>query len=129
MDVLQTSIELMVANVSESLAFYRTVLAFETIAEESDEKGFLYWAMAEQAGFRVSFKREDRIKQESPFFREKNIGGSISLNFQVKDLLSTYEAVKEACELLNHPHLTPCGSTQFSLKDNNGYILTIEQFD
>ena len=121
-------LELVVKDIQASIDFYSEVLDFEVIAQEHDDKGNAYWAKITNDGFSISLKREDRVKAEEEFMRDVSIGGSVSICFEVEDLEEQYEKVKRRCELLHHPHLTPCGATQFSMKDNSGYIINFERF-
>jgi len=126
MHISLITLELMTDSVDDSVFFYEKVLGFEMVASEVDEEGKKYWALTTNGPFRLSFKRTDRIKQEVDFFENTQVGGSSCLCLQVDDLQQVYAEVEAGCKLLDHPHLTPCGTTQFSMRDNNGYVLTFE---
>ena len=127
MKVNQIALELMVRDVAETVEFYKSALGFELLMSE-EEEGKMYWAKLGMKEFYVSFKEEQRLKREVDFMKDQFIGGSIAICLQVEDLTGFHNKVSEACDLLDHPHLTPCGATQFSMKDNNGYIVTVEKF-
>lgn len=118
-------LELMVEDVGRSMGFYREVLGFQLLAQEAAE-GKTYWAKLELNGFLISFKSREKAAEESPFLLAGPPGGSLSICLQVPDIREAYAEVERQCELLDFPHLTPCGSTQFSLKDPDGYVLTFE---
>lgn len=126
MQIKSITLELMVYNVDNTVSFYQQVLGFQLIAMEDDEN-LPYWCLMQKGSFLLSLKRADRLKSEMEYFSEMDIGSSTALVFQVDDLEAYYEEVQKACQLLNHPHLTPCGNTQFSMKDNNGYVITFER--
>ena len=128
MEIKANCLELMVKEIEPTIQFYQIVLGFDLVEKEADETGKLYWALISLHDFKVSFKEEQRLKREYPFFQHKKVGGSVALVFEVKDLEGVHEKIKLKCETLNHPHLTPCGSKEFSMLDNNGYILTFERF-
>ena len=128
MKVTGSLLELMVADVAASVNFYVEVLDFSVIAEES-EGGEIYWALTDLHDFRIAFKEKHHLLAEVPYLRGKAIGGSTAICFQVDDLEGFYEQVKSRCELLDHPHITPCGAKAFSMLDNSGYVITIERFD
>ncbi|MEM9933615.1 MAG: VOC family protein [Bacteroidota bacterium] len=128
MQITGTSIELMAKDVAISMAFYQEVFGFHKLAEELDDGGKVYWGLLQKDAFRLSFKEEHRLKSEAIFMRDKTIGASIAICFQVDDLEGYYEEIQLRCEALEHPHLTPCGSHQFSLSDKDGYVITIEKF-
>ena len=128
MRVTGSLLELMVADVTASVNFYVDVLDFEVIAEEF-EAGKRYWALAELDGFKISFKEQKRLLKEVPFLKEKPLGGTAVICFQVDDLEGYYNLVKSRCALLDHPHITPCGARAFSMLDNSSYVITIERFE
>jgi len=120
-------LELISDDLEATVDFYTKVLHFKVLErEEKDER--LVWALLELQNFKISLKEERTAKEEVPYLKNRSIGGTISLCFQVDDLEGYYEKVKTQCKLLDHPHLTPCGSHQFSMLDNNGYVLTFERF-
>ena len=120
-------VELMVKDIEETIGFYKNILGFKLLVKE-DHDGKLEWAKMNLNGFQVSFKPAYKMKQEVPFLKEANMGGSLSVCIGVDDLLGNYKRIQKQFELLDDPHLTPCGSTQFSMLDPNGYIITFEQF-
>lgn len=120
-------LELMVRDVEETVEFYKNVLGFDLLASEQEDEA-LYWAKMALETFLISFKEERRLRNEVGFLSGQSIGSSAAICFQVDDLRGFYDEVEQGCKLLDHPHLTPCGATQFSMKDNNGYILTFEKF-
>jgi len=112
-------LELMVNNMDETIQFYEEILGFQTLIKE-ERKGLLEWAKLELQGFQVSFKPEAKMKEEVAFMKNKEIGGTLSVCIGVDDLTAYYEITEEKFRVLNYPHLTPCGSTQFSMLDPNG---------
>ncbi|HAA15790.1 MAG TPA: hypothetical protein DCE41_30405 [Cytophagales bacterium] len=126
MNFSMITLELMTDSVDDSVQFYEQVLGFDPMASEVDEAGKKYWALVTKGSFRLSFKRTDRIKAEVDYLQNLEVGSSSCLCFQVENLTEVYAQVQAECKLLDHPHLTPCGTTQFSMQDNNGYILTFE---
>jgi len=128
MKVSEILLELMVTDVDASVQFYRQVLGFTVVASEQNEAGATYWAKMQLQHFIISFKEEQRLKNEEESFQGLPVGGSMAICFQVEDLEAYHGQVQHQCRLLNHPHLTPCGATQFSMRDNSGYIIIIERF-
>lgn len=128
MQIYQSIVELTVQNVGKSLAFYQKILGFEKLAEDrvGDQ---IYWALLGLNNFRLSLKDEAKQKKESPFLVDQPRTGGMLLCFHVDDINATYAQVLAQCETLNHPHLTPCGATDFSMKDLDGYILTFQELD
>jgi uncharacterized glyoxalase superfamily protein PhnB len=126
MEIKGTVVELMVGSVAETARFYQDMLGFH-LAHSDQENGKMYWAELHLGTFRLSIKEEHKHKLEAPFLQHYSIGGSVILCFQVEDIQAAYAKIEAKCQTLNHPHLTPCGAVDFSMKDINGYILTFEQ--
>ena len=120
-------LELMVKNVSESVDFYTDILGFELVADEK-ENGMTYWAQLRLSDFILSLKEEDRIKKEVEFMKDRKAGGGAIICIQLREIEEFYTQLEEKCRVLNHPHLTPCGATEFSMQDNNGYVITFEKY-
>ena len=128
MDIHNIVMEYVVADVNRSANFFQEILRFSLEASEK-EGDKMYWAKLSSGSFQLSLKDEQRVKKEVDFFQTRPLGGSITLCLEVKNLQETYQEVQKQCELLNYPHLTPCGATEFSIKDPNGYFITFEQHD
>ena len=62
--------------------------------------------MVDLAGTQLSFKNAIRLRKEAKFFRDTSVGGAIFLCLTVSDLQASYQLVQQACDTLNHPHLT-----------------------
>ena len=126
MRIQEVTLEYIVKDVSNTIIFYQTLLGFELLASEADN-GKMSWALMQKGNFKLSFKSAKKIREEAEYFKSLQIGGTTNLVLKVENLHLAYEKIKTKCELLNHPHLTPCGQTEFSLKDVNGYFITFEQ--
>ncbi len=126
MEVNSIVLEYVVNNLEESIEFYKDILGFELLMWEKEEEE-MYWAKLKKGSFELSLKQRARINEELPFMKEVVTGGTITMVLQVDNVLEAYEKVSQQCQLLNYPHLTPCGATDFSMKDPNGYFITIEQ--
>lgn len=120
-------VELMVNDIQNTISFYEEILGFRLLVKE-DHDGKLEWAKMELDNFQISFKPAYKMKKEVPYFKNTSMGGTLSVCIAVDDLTGYYERIKKQFELLDYPHLTPCGSTQFSMLDPNGYVITFEQF-
>ena len=126
MQIHQSIVELTVQDVGRSLYFYQGILGFEKIMEDQ-EQDRIYWVLLGLNGFQLSLKEEEKQRQEAPFLQGQPRGGSMLLCFQVNDIQATYAHILQHCQTLNHPHLTPCGATDFSMRDLDGYVLTFQQ--
>lgn len=118
--------EYIVRDVDQSVQFYETVLGFTLVVSEKEGE-HMYWAKLANGNYEMSFKKKERVDREVEFMREVPIGGTCTMVLEVDNLVETYNEVQQQCEMLNHPHLTPCGASEFSLKDPDGYFITVEQ--
>ena len=121
-------LELMVHDVSTTIDFYQQALGFELVASEKDQSDKLYWAQMKFQDFLISFKDEHRVKAESTFMQTRSVGGGIAICILVNEINDLHSSFVQKFDTLDYPHLTPCGATQFSLQDNNGYVITFERF-
>lgn len=126
MQIKDTIVELMTEDVQATVDFYQNLLDFQMVASDIED-GKMYWAELQLGTFRLSLKEEKKHKAEAPFLANTPIGGSVVLCFQVNDIHECYTRLAAKCQTLNHPHITPCGAIDFSMKDINGYVLTFEQ--
>ena len=127
MVVNEVILELMVKDVSKTVKFYTEMLGFTLLASEEDDQNQTYWAKVRFRDFLMSFKEEKRLRSESQFMAERQVGGSISICVVVDEIEPVHAELENQFKMLDYPHLTPCGATQFSLMDVNGYILTFEK--
>lgn len=120
-------VELMVRDVNETIKFYQDILGFTLLVKEEHD-GKTEWAKMELGAFQISFKPDYKMVEEVEYMQNKEMGGTLSVCIGVENLVEHYQAIQHKFEMLDYPHLTPCGSTQFSMLDPNGYVVTFEQF-
>lgn len=126
MKVKNSNVELTVKNLETSINFYQNMVGFKLVASD-EEDGKIYWALLDFDGFSLSLKEDHKQRLESPFLEGRSIGGTMLLCFEVEDIQVAYAAIKSKFETLNRPHLTPCGATDFSMQDPDGYIITFQE--
>ncbi|MFC2140013.1 hypothetical protein ACFLR4_05055, partial [Bacteroidota bacterium] len=54
---------------------------------------------------------------------KNDYGGSIIMYFEIENLDEYYKSLKDKCEIVNDVYYTDYGIKEFSVRDNNGYIL------
>jgi len=59
----------------------------------------------------------------------RNDGGSLLLYINLKNIRSFYESVKDKVKLLSGLDVTFYGATEFSILDNNNYVLTFAEHE
>ncbi|MEO1652164.1 MAG: VOC family protein [Bacteroidota bacterium] len=126
MQIKEITLELMVKDVNESVAFYEKFFEFELSLWEPEE-GNLEWAKMQKGDFSLSFKLAQKVRKEVSIFSDKETGGTLALCLQVEGSKELYERLKDRVEVVNPPHLSACGLNEFSILDNNGYLITIDE--
>ena len=56
-------------------------------------------------------------------------GGSLLLYIKLTGIIKFYEKIKDKVTVLNGLEKTFYGATEFSIKDNNNYVLTFAEFE
>lgn len=116
-----------VKDMKATLAFYK-VLGFKvtmSVPESGDE---LVWAMMVNGGVTVMFQTFDSLGNDLPEI-SRNDGGSLLLYINLKGIRSFFEGIKEKVTVLKGLETTFYGATEFSIKDNNGYVLTFAEHE
>jgi len=115
-------------NMQETIAFYK-MLGFEvtmTVPENTQED--LVWAMMQNGNVTMMFQTLESLGETLPDI-SRNDGGSLLLYINLKNIRSFYESVKDKVKLLSGLDVTFYGATEFSILDNNNYVLTFAEHE
>ncbi|MCD6309118.1 MAG: VOC family protein [Candidatus Eremiobacteraeota bacterium] len=126
MSMLKLTPNLLVEDVNRTLKFYRDVLGFDTIMTVPVE-GEYNWALMNNGGVLLMFQAQESLAEEISSHLKGKIGGSFTLYINVEDIKSLYERVREKVEIVQELYTTVYGTSEFSIRDINGYILTFSQ--
>ena len=78
------------------------------------------------AGNDIMLQTVENIEDKYPSLKGKiSIGHSVALNLQVIDAQSVYENLTDTSEVVAEPMDTFYQMREFTIKDPNGYILTV----
>jgi uncharacterized glyoxalase superfamily protein PhnB len=116
-----------VSNMKETVAFYQQ-LGFKitmSVPEGGDE---LVWAMMVNGNVTLMFQSYESLENELPEISRKD-GGSLLLYINLKDIRGFFEQIKAQVTVLKGLETTFYGATEFSIKDNNGYVLTFAEHE
>ena len=108
-----------------TVAFYE-LLGFKvtmSVPEEGDE---LVWAMMVNGAVTMMLQSFESLADDLPEISRTN-GGSLLLYIDVKDIKGFFERIKDKVTVLKGLEKTFYGATEFSIKDNNGYVLTFAE--
>ncbi len=112
-------------NLQETIAVY-TLLGFKvamSVPEQGDE---LVWVMMVNGGVTLMFQTFDSLACELPEISRKD-GGSLLLYINIKNIRDYFDSVKDKVKVLKGLEKTFYGATEFSILDNNNYLLTFAE--
>ena len=114
-----------VGNMSETIAFYK-LLGFNvtmSVPENGDE---LVWAMMVNGSVTIMFQTYESLGESLPEIQRKD-GGSLLLYINLKNIREFFDSIKDKVKVLSGLDVTFYGATEFSILDNNNYVLTFAE--
>lgn len=115
-----------VNDVNASIDFYK-ILGFQsTMTVPDDGSGSLVWAMLNNGGVTVMLQSIDSLGDDLPQI-SRTTGGSLLLYISVDDINGLFDLVKDKVTVLKGLETTFYGATEFTILDNNNYVLTFAQ--
>ena len=114
-----------VKNISETIEFYKT-LGFETTMTVPETGDNLVWAMMVNDAVTLMFQTFESLADDLPAISRQN-GGSLLLYINVDDIVALFDSIKDKVTVLKGLEKTFYGATEFSILDNNNYVLTFAQ--
>lgn len=113
-----------VKDIHETIAFYKQ-LDFELIASVPEEGDYV-WAMMMAGKATFMFQSFESLGEEIPSIsREK--GGSLLFYIKMAGLRAFFTKIKDQVEVVKGLETTFYGATEFSILDNNGFVLTFAE--
>ena len=91
---------LMVEDVNETVTFYQDVLGFALLASVPEE-GQFNWAMMQHDTVEIMFQSRASLTEDVPLFKDKAIGGSLTLYIDVEDIKGLYGQVQNRVTILH----------------------------
>jgi len=110
-----------------TIAFYQ-LLGFKITMSVPETGDDLVWAMMVNGGVTVMFQTYESLADDLPEI-SRQPGGSLLLYINLKDIRGFFEQVKDKVTVLKGLETTFYGATEFSIKDNNGYVLTFAEHE
>jgi len=114
-----------VKNIIETIEFYKT-LGFALTMTVPEEGPDYVWAMMTKGSVTIMFQTFDSLADELPEISRTD-GGSLLLYINLKGIREFFEQVKDKVTVLKGLEKTFYGATEFSIKDNNCYVLTFAE--
>jgi uncharacterized glyoxalase superfamily protein PhnB len=113
-----------VRDMNQTIDLYKT-LGFELIMTVP-ETGNFDWVMMKNGNVSFMFQTFSSVGESLPDVSRID-GGSLLLYIQLKNIRSFFESIKDKVTLISGLDKTFYGATEFSIRDNNGYVLTFAE--
>lgn len=115
-----------VKDINETIDFYKQ-LGF-TLATTVPEEGDLVFAMMTCGNVVFMFQTFESLGNELPLVSREN-GGSLLLYIQTNEIRNFFDKIKDKVKVIKGLEKTFYGATEFSIEDNNGYLLTFAEVE
>ena len=114
-----------VQNIQETISFYK-LLGFEVVNSVPDPSGNLIFVLMVNGPVTFMFQTFESIVDSLPMVSRNN-GGSLLLYVKMKGIRAFYEEIRNKVTVLTSLETTFYGATEFSIQDNNNYLLTFAE--
>ena len=116
-----------VNDMKATLSFYRT-LGFEVTMSVPETGDDLVWAMMVKGSVTFMFQTFESLANDLPQISRAD-GGSLLLYINVASIHAFFDAIKDKVTVLKGLEKTFYGATEFSILDNNNYVLTFAEHE
>ena len=117
---------LIVADVSRSLGFYRDVLGFAVGQTVPDAAPYVFASM--QSGpVEIFLNAPEPAHAEYPAFGDRPIGGTLTLFIEVVDIAGLHASLKDRVTVVMPLEKKWYGVTEFAITDPDGWVITFAE--
>lgn len=113
-----------VADINQTVDFYKQ-LGFNVVMTVPDQGDFI-WVMMTCGNVSFMFQTFESLGNELPMISRQN-GGSLLLYIQTTGIRQFFDRIKDNVKVVKGLEKTFYGATEFSIEDNNGYLLTFAE--
>lgn len=117
---------IIVADVSRSIAFYRDVLGFTLDQTVPDAEPFVF-AIVKSGDVQIYLNAPGPAHEEYPAFKARPFGGTLTLFIEVENIRASYDQLKERVQVVMPLETKWYGVTEFAFLDPDGYIITFAE--
>src|SRR5262245_30149676 len=117
---------LIVSDVGRSASFYRDVLGFTVEQTVPDAAPFVF-AIMKSGAVEVFLNAPGPAHEEYPVFKDRPIGGTLTLFIEVEDIRGSYDQLKDRVQVVMPLETKWYGVTEFAFLDPDGYVITFAQ--
>jgi len=114
-----------VSDMNATIAFYQ-LLGFNVAMSVPETGDNFVWVMMTKGAVTFMFQTYESLAGELPEIKRED-GASLLLYINLKDIKSFFESVKDKVTVLKGLETTFYGATEFSILDNNNYVLTFAE--
>lgn len=114
-----------VKDINETIAFYKQ-LGFQLVMSVPEDGSELVWAMVMNGNVNFMFQTFASLGADLPTV-SRNDGGSLLFYIKLKNILSFFDEIKDKVTVVKGLEKTFYGATEFSILDNNNYLLTFAE--
>jgi uncharacterized glyoxalase superfamily protein PhnB len=115
-----------VNDINQTIEFYKQ-LGFKLITTVPEQPEYV-WAMMTCEKVTFMFQTFNSLGNELTAISRQN-GGSLLFYISLKNIRNFFESVKDKVTVLKGLETTFYGATEFSIQDNNGYVLTFAEHE
>jgi catechol 2,3-dioxygenase-like lactoylglutathione lyase family enzyme len=119
---------LIVSDVGRSLAFYRDVLGFAPTDTVPDQAPYVF-AVVQSGPVEIFLNAPEPATAEYPAFKDRPIGGTLTLFIEVVDIASVHAGLKDQVTIVMPLEHKWYGVTEFAIADPDGYLITFAERD
>jgi uncharacterized glyoxalase superfamily protein PhnB len=116
---------LFVKDIAQTIDFYKQ-LGFQLVMTVPAEGEDLVWAMMTNGSVTFMFQTFTSLSDDLPEI-SRNDGGSLLFYINTTGILAFFEEIKDKVTVLKGVEKTFYGATEFSIVDNNGFVLTFAE--
>jgi len=116
-----------VNDINQTIGFYE-LLGFKVTMSVPETGTDLVWAMMTNGSVTVMFQTFSSLADDLPEISRVD-GGSLLLYINLKNIRAFFEEIKDNVAVLKGLETTFYGATEFTIKDNNGYVLTFAEHE
>jgi len=109
----------------ETINFYKSI-GFQLVMTVPETGDNLIWAMMTNGNVTFMFQSFESLGDELPQISRQN-GASMLLYINIKKIREYFELIKDKVTVLKGLDKTFYGATEFSILDNNNYVLTFAE--
>ena len=114
-----------VNNMNETIDFYKSI-GFNLVMTVPETGNDFVWAMMVNGEVTFMFQTFISLGEELPGISRKD-GGSLLFYIKLKKIREYFDLIKDKATVLKPLETTFYGATEFSIIDNNNYVLTFAE--